>query len=396
MDLPNAWKYTSYVLTPRSAAGLVEFWSGSFAPGATARPYPTPRTFKAAHGGGKGELVEVVESTAPADGLVVHRLAQPCDRPLEPELDRFAVGRLLSARAIPRREPVGVKACFDVDASLSCAFQVGRLVVAAGGTLRAVHDLRSLNIRLGMKRREDESAAPEPSCTWSPSAEIDGGEQKGRPYRDFYGYGGFPYAPARPYRDVHGYGGFPYTQLPPYGDVDGCGGFPYGPVPGYGYVDAFTAPPAAPGGQRFDRFRGTAARPPADILSTGTDLAPPRARTISVGWGWETPGDPRTQAFAQIVETRARTFVAVDCRRPPGWFQDFDLSCLLDESAPAAVAPVTFWIGVWVTSGAGHPIDFPTGGSEWILPGRLDDEGVAHYWIAEESAAMGYWRLLSG
>ncbi|MGO9463442.1 MAG: hypothetical protein ACLQVF_04675, partial [Isosphaeraceae bacterium] len=39
-------------------------------------------------------------------------------------------------------------------------------------------------------------------------------------------------------------------------------------------------------------------------------LAPPRARTISVGWGWETPGDPRTQAFAQIVETRARTFVA--------------------------------------------------------------------------------------
>ncbi len=305
MYLPNAWRYTSYVLTPRNAAGLVEFWSGCFAPGSTVRPYPAPRTFKAAAGGGRGELVEVVESAAPADELVVHRLAEPCGLPQEPELGPFAVGRLLSARALPRREPANAKPWFEVDARLSCAFQVARLVVPAGRTPRSAHGLRWLAIRLGMKRREDGSNAPEAVGAWSPFTEIDCGELAGRPYRYLYGYVGFPYHPAPPDRSVYGYVKFHYAPVPRYGEVYGCGRFPYGPVPPYQYGDVFPAAPATPGGQRLDRFRATAARPQADVVSSETELDPPRARTISIGWGWETAGDPRTQAFGEIVEAHS-------------------------------------------------------------------------------------------
>jgi hypothetical protein len=95
------------------------------------------------------------------------------------------------------------------------------------------------------------------------------------------------------------------------------------------------------------------------------------------------------------VEALAETFLAVDCRRPPGWLQEFDLSCLLDEPAPATAGKASFWVGVWVTGAANHPIDFPAGGSEWVLPGEIDHEDVTHYWIADDCAAMGYWRLLS-
>jgi hypothetical protein len=401
MGTPGDWTFTSYRLVPRDEAGRRAFWSGSFAPGQTARLFPAPRVFAATAGGGPGAAVEVSESGEPVDDLVTHQLAQPARFPHEPGLDAFAVGRLVSARIEPRMPTTAGEAILDVNASLSCAFQVARVSVTGGSSLRAARGWRRFVVRLGMKRREDQPAfvfgmSESGDFPWRDCGSV-------YPPRVGYGYG-YGYDEDLCYMyGRHNYGdSFGWGDSYRYDYGYGARRTDYGY--GYGYQEDFLEQVACPeglpispaghGGQRFDRLRGRELRLESGRGGLVTDLEPRQPRTISIGCGWESADDPVSDAFAQIVAGRATPFTVVDCRRPAGWCQDFDLSCLLDAPARAVPGPVTFWVGLWVTSNERHPLDFPQGGPELRLPDKLH-ERETRYWVPPECAAMGFWRLFA-
>jgi hypothetical protein len=273
---------------------------------------------------------------------------------------------------------------------------VARLSIAPGATPRAALGSDRLVVRLGMERREDGlSATPGPGDAGF-TGPYERGAERGR--SGYFGagharVGRHAYPPAvGPYKGLERLGGWPsgrpYAAYP-----DPC--LPAARVAGPTPADPDL--PSSPGGQRFDRVGARAAAAPEPLTGAAAhdDQAPKAPRTVSVGWGWEVGSVPETDAFARIVGGSAQTFSAVDCRHGPGWRRDVDLSCLLDEPAPAVRDPVTFWVGVWPTAGAGHPIDFPEGGSAWQLPADCD-EGVTHYWVADGCVGLGYWALTTG
>lgn len=142
--------------------------------------------------------------------------------------------------------------------------------------------------------------------------------------------------------------------------------------------------------QRFDHLRWKEL--PADLSPSCLDQKPREPRTIAIGAGWELPD--RASAFEAITSYEARPLLAVDCRKPPGWCCDFDLSGLLDWPAPDCGEPGVLWIGVWVTSDDCHPIDYPAG----IPPIRFpdaDDPASTTYFLQEQSGVMGLWDLLT-
>lgn len=386
MRSSSEWRYTAYRLIPRNASGFLEFWGGSFAPGATVHPYPDPRVFTndQAYGSGKLTSTEVLVSSEPFDALVDHLLAQPCVVSSEPRLDAFAVGRLITGRARPRlAETQPNQRVVDVDATLSCAFQLAHVVVPTrGATLRDALQVDRLVIRLGMKGRLGATGDLKSSfgASIEDNVDLNPVDERGavlhhhshQPYRKPYDYFYYYFYPLRP----------PYYCKLPDGDWN------------EGIIDA-GLDLATVGGQRFDCLRSYEIPESLNTDALCVDQVPDTSRTISIGWGWELPDDPTSSAFAQIVENRARTFSAVDCRRPSGWHQDFDLSCLLDEVAPVSTRPASFWLGLWVTSDVDHAIDYSTGGPVWSLPKRNDQEDITQYWIAEGSAVMGYWRILT-
>jgi hypothetical protein len=387
MTRPTAdWRFTAYVLTPRTAGGRPEFWSDWCAPGQTVRPYPAPRTFLRP-GGVPAAHVDVIMSDRPVEHIVAHRLGQPDGLPDEPRIDPFAVGRLLTAVARPASN--GRRAGFDIDATLSCAFQVARLAVPAGRTPRTAYDVERLVVRLGMRGQVGVPAAGTMplglyAMAYPRSAAIHPLDFAEQPL-DFG---------QRLYRH-HAYRPRSAYLYPPQRVLLARGA----------YADCYAADTvldedewmyavagASAGGQRFDRVAGRVLAAAEGEFARCGDRVPPAARTVSIGWGWEAAADASSDAFLRIAEGRAETFSAVDCRRPPGWWQDFDLSCLLDEPSPESAGPVHLWVGVWATSGAGGPIDFPDGGPTWQLPHEHDPD-VTHGWVAEGCAAMGFWTL---
>lgn len=394
MTLPAEWNFTAYALTPRDGDGRPEIWSGSYAPGETVRPYPAPRTFLQPSGTRAGPLVQVVTSGTPVDGQIVHRLGQPSALPVEPRIDGFAIGRLLTAIARPRRDPLRGRPVFDVDATLTCAFQVARLAVPAGHMLKTAYGLDRLTVRLGMKAREDQWASadvraeglyPELYLAAEPSASTPRrGHESAKRHRSADSH------PPRLY--AHATRSYQYAQYSAAAHDASLQGVQSNPAGSEEHVSTHASIESSPGGQRFDRLRAQEVCYPGSCTALSSDQEPRSARTVSLGWGWEDSLDPDSEAFARIAAGSATTHSAVDCRRPPGWCHEFDLSCLLDEPAPLSQGLVHFWLGVWVTSDAGHPIDFPDGGPAWELP-RSAEEASLHYWIAEDSAAMGFWAL---